>query len=208
MTDDNARDIADSDQREVFPGQQIASLSSRLARRPPQRHKEPVNEADVSPTGPRAVSDRVAAPAAAKSSEEATSRATPRPNATQATTRNVALSLDVVTKDALRKAAREAQTSQAEIIYQSLEQYVANEHTASSPEWKMEGLFQRSTSPQAGRPKSLHTLRLPARNLEVIDDLVEKTGHANRSALVEAALSCHLLTSDESDADASSRHET
>jgi hypothetical protein len=49
-------------------------------------------------------------------------------------------------------------------------------------------LFERSTTSQANRPKTVRALRLSARNVGIIETVVIQTVVSNRSALAEAAL--------------------
>lgn len=166
-----------------LPGQQIASLSNRLAPRksPGAKSSQDQNANEESPS---------VAPAGDRRAPE-----TPRgqrPRATRDVTRNVALSLDIGTQEALRRAARKAETSQAEVIYEALERYVATGGKAVVEPVPADTLFQRAIAPASTGPRAVHTLRLPSRNVEVIDQLVTQTGHPSRSALVEAALDAHL----------------
>lgn len=174
----------------LLPGQQIASLATRLAPRTPAAAKTTA-EAPTPKRGEPQPPSGTDARAAGKTTATRPIQ-TSRPQATRSVTRNVALSLDVGTQDALRRAAREADTSQAEIIYEALERYVAGGGRAPVPTAPSQGLFQRSAGSAGTGTKTVHTLRLPARNVEVIDDLVNQTGHPTRSALVEAALDAHL----------------
>lgn len=191
MNNHNDRHMANTgNTATTFPGQQIASLGDRLARRPPNRSNDG-KPTDTSASSEQKSTAEESPPPKTTESVDTARPTTGRPDATHATTRNVALSLDIVTRDALRKTARRTRASQAEVIYQALEQYVADGRKASNSEVNPGGLFQRHTATGAGS-KSVHTLRLPIYNLEVIDDLVNQTGHPNRSALVGEALNSHL----------------
>lgn len=198
MTDHNEsnseRHMAADTTERLLPGQQIASLGSRLAPRksrsgePAGAHPKPDDREQGRPASH---------PGPATGRASAQPPKGQRPDATRSVTRNVGFSLDIGTQDALRKAARQAETSQAEIIYEALERYVAAGGKArTEADVPPDALFQRpSASASTGR-RTVHTLRLPGRNVEVIDDLVNKTGHPSRSALVEAALATHLNNPD------------
>lgn len=179
-----------SEPERLLPGHQIASLSNRLA---PRKPTSPKTTDARSPYGRDRQQEptSTAQPATGKDSTLAPPKMR-RPHATQSVTRNVAFSLDIGTQGALRKAARQAETSQAEIIYEALERYIASGGKATAGIASPDALFQRPNVPTPAGPKAVHTLRLPSRNVEVIDDLVSQTGHPNRSALVEAALDAHL----------------
>ncbi|GAB3930656.1 hypothetical protein GCM10011575_47420 [Microlunatus endophyticus] len=104
----------------------------------------------------------------------------------------------MASREALRRAARIAEVSQAEIIYEALETYVAAGGRAPDPEQANgNGLFHRRPV-TTGLPRSMHTVRMPAANVDIIDGLVAETGHPNRSALIEAALT-HKLDAPEPD---------
>lgn len=194
MTDNKKRHMTDENSGGAeLPGQQIASLSDRLAHRPPNRRID-------DQTNPSAASDeptvRKTVPSKPPTSAGATRSRARRPEAAQNTTRNVALSLEIKTRNVLRKRAREVDTSQAEVIYRALERYVANGEKPTIPESDPSELFQRRATTQAGS-KSVHTVRLPVRNLEIVDDLVDQTGHLNRSALLQSALDLYLEVTSE-----------
>lgn len=106
-------------------------------------------------------------------------------------TRNVALSVDLPIREAVRDTARSRRITQAEILYSAIEDYVESGTHMQQP---IQGsLFTRSSAPtRTDAPRVVMTVRMTSINLGIIDTLTEDSGHPNRSSLVEAALRRYL----------------
>lgn len=212
---DMAGDIASEGEQARPPGQQIASLSNRLARRGPRSRPRDDRAESTSARGTREPSaDRqasglvpgVGSGASRKTQQtggnsrtsgtsgggEPDESGSTRNDDRETPLRNVGFSLLVPTKESLRKVAKETETTQAEVVYRALEKYAAAGLKAETPDVVHGSLFERSQSIAVKGPRSVHTLRMPSRNIEVIDELVQRTGHPNRSSLVQDALDRYL----------------
>lgn len=106
-------------------------------------------------------------------------------------TRNVALSVALPIREAARDTARSRRTTQAELLYSAIEDYVESGTHVQLP---VQGsLFTRRSVPtRTDAPRVVMTVRMTTINLGIIDTLTEDSGHPNRSSLVEAALRRYL----------------